>query len=147
MKSQISYKTLFEQSANLEQISDIANKILGYLPKNAIVTLKGDLAAGKTTLVSSIVNSLQLGSATSPTFSLQQVYSDKVFHYDFYRLEYAEIANLGLIEELEKDGLHFVEWAPDKIIELLSSAGFNLYTIDIEKLNSSRKYILKALNA
>ena len=147
MKSQISYKTLFEQSAKLEQISDIASKILTYLPDNAIVALNGDLAAGKTTLVSTIVNSLNLGSATSPTFSLQQVYGDKVFHYDFYRLEYSEIANLGLIEELEKDGLHFVEWAPKELIELLSSAGFKLFIIDIEKQNSSRKYILKALNA
>jgi len=147
LKSQISYKTLFEQSAKLEQISDIASKILTYLPDNAIVALNGDLAAGKTTLVSNIVNSLNLGSATSPTFSLQQVYGDKVFHYDFYRLEYSEIANLGLIEELEKDGLHFVEWAPKELIELLSSAGFKLFIIDIEKQNSSRKYILKALNA
>ncbi len=147
MKSQIRYKTLFEQSANLEQISDIASKILSYLPENAIVALNGDLAAGKTTLVSTIVNSLNLGSATSPTFSLQQVYSDKVFHYDFYRLEYAEIANLGLIDELEQDGLHFVEWVPEELIELLNSAGFNLYAIDIEKQDSSRKYILKALNA
>ena len=147
MKSQISYKTLLEESANIEQVSDIANKILSYLPENAVITLNGDLAAGKTTLVSSFVNSLQLGSATSPTFSLQQVYSDKVFHYDFYRLEYAEIANLGLIDELEKDGLHFVEWAPVELVELLNSAGFNLFTIDIEKENSSRKYILRALNA
>ncbi len=147
MKSQISYKTLLEESVNLEEVSNIANKILSYLPESAIVILNGDLAAGKTTLVSSIVNSLQLGSATSPTFSLQQVYSDRVFHYDFYRLEYAEIASLGLIDELEKNGLHFVEWAPDELVELLNSAGFNLFRIDIEKENSSRKYILRALNA
>ena len=147
MKSQISYKTLLEESANLEHIADISEKILSYLPSNAIVALNGDLAAGKTTLVSSIVNSLNLGSATSPTFSLQQVYSDRVFHYDFYRLEYAEIANLGLIEELEKNGLHFVEWAPRELIELLSSAGFKIFAINIEKENSGRKYILKALNA
>ena len=147
MKSQISYKTIFEQTANLEHTSDIANKIISYLPDSAIVTLNGDLAAGKTTLVSTIVNSLNLGSATSPTFSLQQVYSDKVFHYDFYRLEYTEIANLGLIDELEKYGLHFIEWAPKELIELLNSAGFNLFTIDIEKQNNSRKYTLKALNA
>lgn len=147
MKSQISYKTLFEESANLEQTADIANKILTYLPEDAIVALNGDLAAGKTTLVSNIVNSLQLGSATSPTFSLQQVYGDKVFHYDFYRLEYPEIANLGLIDELEKDGLHFIEWAPKELVELLNSADFKLFAIDIEKQNSGRKYILKALNA
>ncbi len=147
MKSQISYKTLLEESVNLEEVSNIANKILSYLPESAIVILNGDLAAGKTTLVSNIVNSLQLGSATSPTFSLQQVYSDRVFHYDFYRLEYAEIASLGLIDELEKDGLHFVEWAPDELVGLLNNAGFNLFRIDIEKENSSRKYILRALNA
>ena len=147
LKSQISYKTLLETKVSLEEVSNIANEILTYIPNNAIVALNGDLAAGKTTLVSAIVNSLNLGLATSPTFSLQQTYSDRVFHYDFYRLEYEEIVNLGLINELEKDGLHFIEWAPAKLIELLNSAGFSLFAIDIEKLNSSRKYILKAINA
>lgn len=148
MKSQINYNTILEITVSLEQISNVANRIISYLPNSAIVALNGDLAAGKTTLVSSIVQILNLGQVvSSPTFSLQNIYSNKLFHYDFYRLNYSEIMQLGLIDELEKDGLHFIEWAPKELIALLENAGFEIFIIDIEKVDNSRKYKLKVLNA
>ena len=148
MKSQINYNTILEITVSLEQISNVANRIISYLPNSAIVALNGDLAAGKTTLVSSIVQILNLGQVvSSPTFSLQNTYSNKLFHYDFYRLNYSEIMQLGLIDELEKDGLHFIEWAPKELIALLENAGFEIFIIDIEKVDNSRKYKLKVLNA
>ena len=148
MKSQINYNTILEITISLEQISNVANRIISYLPNSAIVALNGDLAAGKTTLVSSIVQILNLGQVvSSPTFSLQNIYSNKLFHYDFYRLNYSEIMQLGLIDELEKDGLHFIEWAPKELIALLENAGFEIFIIDIEKVDNSRKYKLKVLNA
>ncbi len=57
--------------------------------------LDGDLAYAKTTLVSAIVKRLNLKGATSPTFTLQQVYQDRVFHYDFYRVKFQDILELG----------------------------------------------------
>ena len=45
---------------------------------------------------------------TSPTFSLQQCYGNKIFHYDIYNHGLEHFISLGMLEELEKDGLHFI---------------------------------------
>ena len=147
MKSQINYKILLEKESNLENLDTLAKEILHFLPKNAIVFLNGNLAAGKTTLVSKIVKSLNLGVATSPTFSLQQVYSNLLFHYDFYRLDFIEVVNLGLVDEFEKNGIHLIEWAMDDLKALLIDAGFKIYSLDIIPSRNGRKYTLRELNA
>ncbi len=137
-----------EEIATLDELERVAQNILGEVGSSAIVLLKGNLAAGKTTLVSKIVQVLGEGVATSPTFSLQQSYGRRVFHYDFYRVNFEEVLSLGLVEELEKEGLHFIEWSDDALKELLIDAGFKLFELNIDILNkSSRKYRLKALYA
>jgi len=142
------FKLLLKRVATLNELDSLAQEILSILPENAIVLLNGNLAAGKTTFVNKLTKILNLNSATSPTFSLQQIYSDKLFHYDFYRVNFEEVINLGLIDEFEKSGLHFVEWAMDDLVTLLKDAGFNLYSLDIKPIDdNSREYILKALNA
>lgn len=85
-------------------------------PKLAI--LRGEVGAGKTTLVKGIARAL--GSAyeedvTSPTFTLVHEYNGPnvhLFHLDLYRLETEEqIAILGLEEMLaEPNALVLVEW-------------------------------------
>jgi len=147
LKSQTSYKILLEKEANLESLPSLAEDILTIIGKDAIVLLNGDLAAGKTTLVNQFTKNLKLNSASSPTFSLQQIYSEKLFHYDFYRVNFEEIANLGLIDELEKSGLHFIEWAMDDLVNILVDAGFKIYSLNITATKSGRKYILRELNA
>ncbi len=143
MKSQILSKSL-----SLNELESFAKELIEVLPNSAVVVLNGNLAAGKTTLVAKIANILGVKSATSPTFSLQQIYGDRVFHYDFYRVDFEEIVNLGLLEEFEKEGLHFVEWANSDLQELLIEAGFRVYSIDINVVDESlREYILKVLNA
>lgn len=147
MKSQTSYKILLEKEANLESLPSLAEDILAIIGTDAIVLLNGDLAAGKTTLVNQFTKNLNLNSASSPTFSLQQIYSEKLFHYDFYRVNFEEIANLGLIDELEKSGLHFIEWAMDDLVNILIDAGFKIYSLNITPTKTGRKYILRELNA
>ena len=141
------YQTLYKKEASLDELESVAKDIITLLPNSAIVALSGNLASGKTTLVSQIVKSLNLGNATSPTFSLQQIYEDRVFHYDFYRIDFNEIVELGLLEEFEKEGLHFVEWADEQLLTLLSQAGFELYKITITPKKSKREYILEVINA
>jgi len=147
LKSQTSYKILLEKEANLESLPSLAEDILAIIGTDAIVLLNGDLAAGKTTLVNWFTKSLNLNSASSPTFSLQQIYSEKLFHYDFYRVSFEEIINLGLIDELEKGGLHFIEWAMDDLVNILIDAGFKIYSLNITPTKTGRKYILRELNA
>ena len=144
MKSQ----TLFKQVASLSELNELANKVAQALPKNAILLLKGDLAAGKTTFVATLAKALGVKEAvSSPTFSLQQIYGDRLYHYDFYRIDFEEITELGLLEEFEKSGLHAIEWASDELQELLLEAGFELFELSINNLGDKREYILKALDA
>lgn len=150
LKSLTSFKELKSFSGGLDSLEKIAKEIIDILSDSAIVVLNGDLAAGKTTLVKSIVEVLGVDREliSSPTFSLQQSYSNRIFHYDFYRVNFTELLELGLVDEFEKEGLHFVEWASKELIELLSSAGFKIYSIDINIVSSSlREYNLEVLNA
>ena len=143
MKSQISFKDILLVDGTLDDLPSIAKKIVDTLPKNAVVLLKGNLAAGKTTLVKAIANEFGLSSVSSPTFSLQQIYGDNIFHYDFYRIDFEKILQMGLFEEFEKSGLHFVEWPSEELIDLLYKSGFKLYLIEITPKGDGREYKIK----
>jgi tRNA threonylcarbamoyladenosine biosynthesis protein TsaE len=88
------------------------------LPAPKLIVLRGDLGAGKTTLVKGIAAALGAGEAedvTSPTFTLVHEYvGEKVrlFHLDLYRLETErQLLTLGLEEMAEQpDALVLVEW-------------------------------------
>ncbi len=88
------------------------------LPAPKLIVLRGDLGAGKTTLVKGIAAALGAAEAedvTSPTFTLVQEYVGKkvrLFHLDLYRLETErEFLTLGLEEMVEMpDALVLVEW-------------------------------------
>jgi tRNA threonylcarbamoyladenosine biosynthesis protein TsaE len=74
----ISYKL------SLEEIDSLAEEISKNFT-NGVIILRGDLAAGKTTFVKKMVKFLGVDDeVTSPTFSIQQCYGDKIFHYDMY---------------------------------------------------------------
>jgi len=112
---------------------------------NFIVILRGDLASGKTTLVKHYLKALNLDDlVTSPTFSLQAIYSNNIFHYDVYNKTLGEFISLGMLEEFEKDGIHFVEWGDEKLEELLKDYGYNVILIEIEKKENKRLYRINA---
>ncbi len=134
------FQIVYSKEASLKQLPTIAKDILNLLPSSGVVFLNGNLAAGKTTLVSQIAKELNLGFTTSPTFSLQQNYGDRLYHYDFYRIDFNEIMQLGLIDEFEKEAMHFVEWGSDELKDLIVNAGFETYNIDISPIDSKREY-------
>ncbi|HUR92502.1 MAG TPA: tRNA (adenosine(37)-N6)-threonylcarbamoyltransferase complex ATPase subunit type 1 TsaE [Gemmatimonadaceae bacterium] len=80
-----------------------------------VVTLSGELGAGKTTLAQAICEGYGVTDAvTSPTYALVQQYSaprSAVFHIDLYRLDsVAQLTNIGWDEVLNGDALVIVEW-------------------------------------
>ena len=98
------------------------------LPTPRLVILRGDLGAGKTTLVKGIAASIGASAddVTSPTFTLVHEYAGtrrKLFHLDLYRLEREEeLLALGMEEmELEPDALVLVEWG-EKFPSLVARA-------------------------
>ncbi|MCT7908854.1 tRNA (adenosine(37)-N6)-threonylcarbamoyltransferase complex ATPase subunit type 1 TsaE [Arcobacter lacus] len=113
--------------------------------KNCVVILRGDLASGKTTLVKNYVKALGLDDlVTSPTFSIQAVYSNNIFHYDVYNKTLQQFICLGMIEEFEAEGIHFVEWGDEKLEDILKDYGFQVVLVEIRKKDDKRLYTIDA---
>ncbi len=108
---------------SLEQLPQLACAIASALQKNDVITLKGDLGAGKTTFTRALIQALTNDTmeVLSPTFTLVQPYETKNFtlwHYDLYRLKSKEeITEIGLQESLD-NGVSIIEW-PEMIEALL----------------------------
>ena len=129
-----------EITASLAELDKVVKYLNEILSKNAIVFLRGDLAAGKTTLTQAVAKAKGIDAeVTSPTFSLQQCYANDLYHYDLYRLEHEEFMQLGLFEEFEKDGWHMVEWGSDELKTFLESVGYNVVTVEIEPSDNNRR--------
>ena len=130
---------LTEINQFIEVLSHKINK------RNIIVLLRGDLASGKTTLVQNFVASLGIDDiVTSPTFSIQSIYGNNIYHYDVYNKTLSEFVALGLLEEFEKTGIHFVEWGDERLENILLEYGFEVIVVNIEKKEESREYIIES---
>ena len=78
------------------------------------MALRGDLGAGKTTLVSGIVEGVHPGlRSRSPTYVRVEIYgaSPAIVHADLYRLESPEEWDTLGVEDMARDAIVLVEWA------------------------------------
>ena len=84
--------------------------------------------------------------ATSPTFSIVNEYNlpgDKVYHFDFYRIESIEEAyNFGIEDYLTSEHWLFMEWS-ERIEELIPSVN---QTITISDLQDNKRSLKLTLN-
>ena len=88
-----------------------------------VITLDGDLGAGKTTLARAICAGFGVrDEVTSPTFAIVHMYEAPkapVYHVDLYRLDGPrELQNIGWDDLVQSDALLLVEW-PDRAGDLL----------------------------
>ena len=108
---------------SLSELSDVAREIIESLQGRTVVLFRGEMGAGKTTLISRIVEELGAeDNVTSPTFAIVNQYEGtecRIYHFDFYRIERLEEAyDFGYEEYFYSGDLCLVEW-PEKIEPLL----------------------------
>jgi tRNA threonylcarbamoyladenosine biosynthesis protein TsaE len=90
-----------------------AERLAVFLKPGDVITLEGDLGAGKTAFAKGLATGLGVKETiSSPTFTIIKEYEGEIpfFHMDAYRLEYSE-EDIGFDEYFEGDGVSVVEWA------------------------------------
>ena len=108
-------KEIFE-SASAEETEAIGRELAGTLKAGDVVTLTGELGAGKTTLTKGIAKALGIdGYVKSPSYTLINVYESgrlPLYHIDLYRVEgMVDLEGLGLEEYIYSNGVSVIEWA------------------------------------
>jgi tRNA threonylcarbamoyladenosine biosynthesis protein TsaE len=109
---------------SLDGLQEVAEAVIDSLDGRNVVAFCGAMGAGKTTLISAIME--YLGSednVTSPTFALVNQYGtsagDVVYHFDFYRINrIEEVFDMGYEEYFYSGDLCLIEW-PELIEDLL----------------------------
>ncbi|MDE6569574.1 MAG: tRNA (adenosine(37)-N6)-threonylcarbamoyltransferase complex ATPase subunit type 1 TsaE [Alistipes sp.] len=107
-----------------EELPQVAEAVLAAAGQRTVVVFRGEMGAGKTTLIREIA--AQLGctdTVTSPTFAIVNQYKGTddrtVYHFDFYRIEdLREAYDFGYEEYFYSGDLCLVEW-PERIEPLL----------------------------
>lgn len=114
---------------SLKETKELALKIASLLTTPALLTLSGDLGAGKTTFTKSLALGLGVeDTVTSPTFTILKSYEGdgvNLHHMDAYRLE-GIVQDLGFEEEIYDENAvcviewsHFIEYAlPSERLEI-----------------------------
>ncbi|MBC7194335.1 MAG: tRNA (adenosine(37)-N6)-threonylcarbamoyltransferase complex ATPase subunit type 1 TsaE [Caldisericia bacterium] len=129
---------------NSEETISLGEKLASCLKKGDIILLKGELGAGKSTLIKGIAKGLEVNEEVkSPSFIIVNELIGKnyiLYHVDLYRIDGVEIFNLGL-EEFLKNGIVSIEWA-DKIEENLRNIDLDFINIQINILSENERKIV-----
>ena len=125
---------------NIEQLPDVARRLLDEFPDERFFAFFGPMGVGKTTLIKELC--AQLGveqNVCSPTFAIVNEYSDAegepIYHFDFYRIKNLDEAyDIGYEEYFYSGYFCFTEWT-EKIEPLLPD---HYLRIDIAETNGTR---------
>ncbi|WP_397446957.1 tRNA (adenosine(37)-N6)-threonylcarbamoyltransferase complex ATPase subunit type 1 TsaE [Polaribacter sp. R77954] len=126
---------------SLKNLNDLAAKIITVVD-HKIVLFYGEMGVGKTTLIKAICKALNVqDNISSPTFSLvneyQTINNEKVYHFDFYRINNEEEAlDMGIEEYFYNNDWCLIEW-PENIKNLLplDAVEVHLSILDDHKRN------------
>ena len=124
-------------SKSYEETQKIASDFAKQLKPGDVITLDGDLGAGKTAFTGGLAKGLGItGYVTSPTFTIVNEYQNgtmPLFHFDVYRIESMDdLYDIGWEDYVMQGGVCVIEWAD------IIRDGLDLpyYEIRITKLDS-----------
>ena len=129
------------KTENPEETQTLGEKLGKTLKQGDIIALVGDLGTGKTCLTQGIARGVGIAPdevVNSPSYILINEYNGAIpiYHIDLYRLEDGnEIAELGLSEYMEGDGICIIEWA-ERMAESLPDTCIKIY-ITLADTNAS----------
>jgi tRNA threonylcarbamoyladenosine biosynthesis protein TsaE len=101
------------RSASPAETEAVAARLASELVPGDVVTVSGDLGAGKTTFVRGACRALGVTApVTSPTYTIGHRYEGEpdVSHLDLYRFTAVSHAEWGDLEPYFEDAVVFVEW-------------------------------------
>ncbi len=129
---------------NSEETISLGKRLASCLKKGDLILIKGELGAGKSTLIKGIAKGLEVNEdVKSPSFIIVNELIGRnyiLYHIDLYRIDGVEIFNLGL-EEFLKNGIVSIEWA-DKIEENLRNRDLDFLNIQINILGENERKII-----
>ena len=115
----------------LDRIDEIANLLIQEANDEKVWVFRGEMGAGKTTLIKSLAKALQVAdSVSSPTFGIVNEYQTQakglIYHFDFYRLDDPmEALDIGIEEYFYSGNYCWLEWA-EKISPFLPERFFHI---------------------
>ncbi len=126
--------------SELSELPDLAKKMLRSFDGQKVALFYGEMGAGKTTIIKALCEELGVKDAiSSPTYSIVNEYrgvnGQKIYHFDFYRINSQdEVYDLGYEEYFYSGAYCFIEW-PEKIGDLIP---LEHETITIKKEGETR---------
>lgn len=122
----------------LEALEQAASDFLEQTTGHKLIAFHARMGAGKTTFITALCKTLGVNedAVSSPTFAIVNEYKcgngEKVYHFDFYRIEEEEEAlDLGLYDYLDSGELCLMEW-PENIGGLMPEEVLDVY-IQVEE--------------
>ena len=139
------------KTENPEETQTLGEKLGKTLNRGDVIALVGDLGTGKTCLTQGIARGIGIAPdevVNSPSYILINEYNGDIpiYHIDLYRLENSEeIAELGLSEYIEGDGICIIEWA-ERMSDLLPDTCIKIH-ITLADTNASHNSEVRELTS
>lgn len=134
----------------LDQIDLVAKEVIEFSKDYKIWVFKGQMGAGKTTLIKSISKVFGIQDVvSSPSFSIVNEYQNNggeiFYHFDFYRIEDPqEVLEIGIEEYFYSEKYCWIEWA-EKIPDYIPP-DFVLIELSVEEDGSRSITLDKIVN-
>jgi tRNA threonylcarbamoyladenosine biosynthesis protein TsaE len=143
-------QTLRVRTGSAAHTASLGQALGGLLQDGDVVSLSGDLGAGKTTFVQGAARALSVSEPVlSPTFTLVRTYAGRlpVHHVDVYRLRaIQDVLDLGWDELLEGGGVVLIEWG-DAIDSLLPASRLEVQLTAPDGEADAREVVVRGLGS